>query len=166
MSRRGHSDPRLAQRHAQSLNHQQRTPPPNQEIGQSNVSLDMGWGDLILAHTFEGPGDVARALLNEPSGRRNIAIYVRDPHVILAQNPQQLFLDPSHTFRLWLAHYRSPRQRNRGYAVRRLRTLEDAQAINRIYAAHGMVPIDAGMAWKQRASRTMIYAVAEDLATA
>ena len=165
MSRRGHSDPRLAQRHAQSLNHQQRTPPPNQEIGQSNVSLDMGWGDLILAHTFEGPGDVARALLNEPSGRRNIAIYVRDPHVILAQNPQQLFLDPSHTFRLWLAHYRSPRQRNRGYAVRRLRTLEDAQAINRIYAAHGMVPIDAGMAWKQRASRTMIYAVAEDLTT-
>ena len=165
MSRRGHSDPRLAQRHAQSLNHQQRTPPPNQEIGQSNVSLDMGWGDLILAHTFEGPGDVARALLNEPSGRRNIAIYVRDPHVILAQNPQQLCLDPSHTFRLWLAHYRSPRQRNRGYAVRRLRTLEDAQAINRIYAAHGMVPIDAGMAWKQRASRTMIYAVAEDLAT-
>ncbi|MGB0210683.1 N-acetylglutaminylglutamine synthetase [Algiphilus sp.] len=165
MARRGNRDPRLAQRHAQSLNHQQQTPPSNQPMEASRVALDMGWGDLILAHTFDGPGDVAHALLDEPAGRRNLAIYVRDPHVILAQNPQQLFLDPSHTFRLWLAHYRTPGQRNRGYIIRRLRTLEDAQAINRIYASHGMVPIDEGMAWKQRASRTIIYAIAEDLAT-
>ena len=165
MSRRGHSDPRLEQRHALSLDHQQNTPQPNQPLDEANVALDMGWGDLIFAHTFDGPDAVARALLDEPTGRRNLAIYVRDPHVILAQNPQRLFLDPSHTFRLWLAHYRSPARRSRGYAVRRLRTLEDAQAINRIYSSHGMVPIDEGMAWKQRASKQAIYVVAEDLAT-
>lgn len=158
-------DPRVAQRHAQSLNHQQRQPPPAQCPDRSRASLDLDWGQLIFAHTYADAEPLASAVLDEPDGRRNIAIYVRDPHVVLAQNPQQLFLDPSHTFRLWLSQYRCPRQRARGYVVRRLRTTGDAEAIARIYQSRGMVPVQPRFLWRNRASPRVTYIVAEDLAS-
>ena len=43
------------------------------------------------------------AIRAEGPGQRDIAFYVSDPHVVLAQAPQELFLDPSHTYRLDLA---------------------------------------------------------------
>jgi GNAT-family acetyltransferase (TIGR03103 family) len=158
-------DPRVAQRHAQSLNHQQRQPPPKERPDSMEASVDLDWGQLIFAHTYTDAAELARQLQDEPHGRRNIAIYARDPHVILAQNPQYLFLDPSHTFRLWLSQYRAPQLRERGYLIRRMRTLEDAQAIARIYNARHMVPVDASFLWRNRASRRISYIVAEDLAT-
>ena len=158
-------DPRVAQRHAQSLTHQQRQPPPKERPDSMEASVDLDWGQLIFAHTYTDAAELARQLQDEPHGRRNIAIYARDPHVILAQNPQYLFLDPSHTFRLWLSQYRAPQLRERGYLIRRMRTLEDAQAIARIYNARHMVPVDASFLWRNRASRRISYIVAEDLAT-
>jgi GNAT-family acetyltransferase (TIGR03103 family) len=130
---------------------------PNRE----RVALECGWGKLILAHTYERPEDVAAAVQAERLGSRNIAIYVRDPHVILAQAPLHLFLDPSHTFRLPLPAFDVPALPP-GLRIRPLETLEDAEAINRIYLSRHMVPADPGFMWTHRSSPNIVYLVAED----
>lgn len=132
----------------------------------SEVTVECGWGNLVFAHTYDSASAVARDLEAESRGRRNIAIYVRDPHVVLAHKPQHLFLDPSHTFRLWLANAALARPlRLLPFTVRRLRTQADAEAIHRIYLARSMVPADPAFVWAHRASRTLTYFVAEDDAT-
>ncbi len=77
------------------------------------------------------------------------------------------FLDPSEAFRLNLATYRGAPQRTgrSGFTLRRLRT-HDVAAINVLYRARHMVPVDAQAVWKARASRAISYALAEDRATA
>ena len=62
--------------------------------------VDCGWGRLIFGQTFATPSALADALGAEASGERDIVLYAREPHVVLAEAPQLLFLDPSHTYRL------------------------------------------------------------------
>lgn len=156
-------DPRIERQHSVTLNHQQTEyRDPHVQLSQQNVWLDCGWGKLILAHTYRDPARLAEDLDDETSGLRNIAFYVRDPHVILAQQPDRLFLDPSHTFRIWLDNYQLPKIRPRGYTLRRLQTLEDAESMNRIFSSRRMVPIDPTFIWETRASRAITYIVAED----
>lgn len=121
-----------------------------------------GWGKLILAHTFGDAQSLAAAVADEDRKERNIAFYVQDPHVMLAAAPQQLFLDPSHTYRLWLAHYRHKKDSARGFYIRRLRRKEDAEAVNSILARVGMVQIPADFLLKTRNSRTFTLLVAID----
>ena len=80
-----------------------------------NAVIDCGWGRLIFADTFASPEQLIAALRAESPGRRDIAFYVKDPHVLLAGAPHELFLDPSHAFRLKLSEYRPlERPRSRG----------------------------------------------------
>jgi GNAT-family acetyltransferase (TIGR03103 family) len=95
--------------------------------------LDMGWGRLLFAQTFSDAQPLIEALRSEGPDRRDIAFYVRNPHVLLASAPQEVFLDPSHTFRLDLATYRPGRRQPRGFTVRRLASDDDIEATNRIY---------------------------------
>lgn len=127
--------------------------------------LDCGWGRLIFGQTFDNPEKVADILRAEGPGRRDIAFYVRDPHVLLAQSPQELFLDPSHTYRLDLATYRPAGEQPRGFFIRRLSSAQDADAVNRIYAARNMVPVPPDFFWSKRDSRSITYFVAEDGST-
>lgn len=128
-----------------------------------NIVVECGWGRLIFAHTFDDPSQLAERICEEASGARDIAFYITDPHVVLSMAPQDLFLDPSHAYRLHLSDYRPARQRPTGFAIRRLRTKEDAQAINDIYAARHMVQVDPVYYWDNRNSRTQTFLVAEDL---
>ena len=80
----------------------------------SQAVLDCGWGRLVFAQTFEESGAMISALRGEQPDRRDIAVYVRNPHVLLANAPQELFLDPSHTFRLDLSRYRASRKSAEG----------------------------------------------------
>ena len=98
---------------------------------------------------------------SSPTGA-TIAFYVRDPHVLLASGPQDMFLDPSHTFRLNLATYRPSPRMPQGFFVRRLTSQSDAEAINRIYASRGMVTIPPEFYWAQRDARSISFFVAED----
>lgn len=129
---------------------------------KGEASVDCGWGRLLFAHTFASPEALVDALRREGPERRDIAFYVRDPHVLLAAAPQEIFLDPSHTFRLDLATYRAGRRKPRGYFVRRLSSEADARAVNRIYSARGMVPVQPEFFWSNRDSRAVTYFVAED----
>jgi GNAT-family acetyltransferase (TIGR03103 family) len=135
---------------------------PQEAPERSSVSVDCGWGRLHFAQTFDDPGELTEALKNERADRRDIAFYVRDPHVVLAQAPQELFLDPSHSYRLNLHTYRASRRRHPGFHIRRLCTLADAEEVNRIYAAWNMVQVDPQYFWAKRDSRTITVFVAED----
>ncbi|HKJ22571.1 MAG TPA: N-acetylglutaminylglutamine synthetase [Gammaproteobacteria bacterium] len=128
----------------------------------SDVVIDVGWGRLIFAHTFSDNKALARTLCQEAPGRRDIAMYLRDPHVVISMAPQELFLDPSHTFRLWLERYQTTPSAPKGFVVRKMLTKKDAKSINNIYAGRHMVTVKPAFLWEQRDSRLLTYAVAED----
>lgn len=124
--------------------------------------VDCGWGRLLFAQTFSENTTLIRQLVAEEVGKRDIAFYVQDPHVMLSAAPQDLFLDPSHTYRLYMHDYRPVRQRPRGFTVRRVAHTGDGEQINRIYAARNMVTVPPEFFWKNRDSRVLTYLVAED----
>ena len=138
--------------------------PADQSSAQQDkhVSLELGWGRLLFAQTFETNEELAGALRDEGPARRDIAFYIRDPHVLLSMAPQELFLDPSHTYRLDLATYRPSRRQPRGFFIRRLTSEADANAVNAIYQSRGMVTVRPDFFWTNRDSRAVTYFVAED----
>lgn len=150
---------RLQRFHAQARGQAGMEPP------QSEACIDCGWGRLIFSHTFDDPQQIVDALREEGPERRDIAFYVRDPHVLLAAAPQEIFLDPSHTYRLDISTYRASRRQPRGFFIRRLSTEADARAVNRIYGSRGMVQVRPDFFWSNRDSRALIYLVAEDETT-
>ena len=105
--------------------------------------VDCGWGRLIFGQTFAAPSSLAAMLGAEIEGERDIILYAREPHVLLAEAPQLLFLDPSHTYRLDLL---VPPPAARPVAVIAIRTAraDDADEINRLYLSRGMVPLRDG----------------------
>ena len=135
------------------------------DFSVANATLDCGWGRLLFGQTFVDPKRLANAMRSEAPDRRDIAMYVRDPHVALAAAPQELFLDPSHTFRLQLSEYESSRRKPRGFIVRRLSSRSDADAVNRIYSARGMVTVPPEFFWEKRDARSITYFLAEDETT-
>ena len=140
------------------------TTPPGQ-TGDANAIVDCGWGRLIFAHTFETNEALAEALQDERPDRRDIAFYVPEPHVLLSLAPQELFLGPSHTFRLDFADYTPAERRPEQFTIRRLSTQVDAEAANLIYLERGMVPVPPEFFWSHRDARTLTVLVAEDAET-
>ncbi|MGD9783169.1 MAG: N-acetylglutaminylglutamine synthetase [Hyphomicrobiaceae bacterium] len=130
-----------------------------------DASLDCGWGRLIFAQTFDTAEKLAEVLRAEAADRRDIALYVKDPHVTLAAAPQELFLDPSHTYRLDLATHRTVHRRRQPFFVRRLTNQQDAEAVNTIYAMRGMVRVPPDFFWSRRDARALTVLVAEDAET-
>lgn len=135
---------------------------PHEPGPRRNAWVDCGWGRLLGGHTFADPEALAQELLQEQPGHRDIAFYVDKPHVVVSQAPQQLFIDPSETFRLMLNAYVPQRATRQGFVIRRLRSRADVAAINTIYRSRRMVPPDAGSVWGQRADRSTVYVLAED----
>ncbi|MGF1659971.1 MAG: N-acetylglutaminylglutamine synthetase [Rubrimonas sp.] len=132
---------------------------------RADALIDCGWGRLIFANTFEDAGRIAEVLRAEGADRRDIALYVREPQVLLAAAPQELFLDPSVTYRLDLATYRPAPRRRSAFTVRRLSTRRDAEAVNALYAERSMVPVPLDFFWSKRDARALTVLVAEDAET-
>jgi len=159
-------DPRTERLRMASLKNWGEAPktPEVKEMRQ-DVVLDCGWGRLVFAQTFASSKAIADIIRREQRGRRDIAFYLRDPHVVLAQAPQELFLDPSHTFRLWFDRYRTSARRPQGFFIRILCGPEDLVPVNRIYQARGMVPLPEDFFDETRNGRTLTWFVAEDADT-
>lgn len=155
-------DPRV--RRADSLSTRSWGHPTDRETAgmERNVALDCGWGRLLFGQTFVDHDALEAALRAEASGRRDIALYLRDAHVFVARAPDELFIDPSLTYRLWLHRYRPAREPVRGVVVRKMRTEADAEATNRLYALNGMVAADPSIMWANQLTPTFTYLVAED----
>ena len=133
----------------------------------SDVVLDLGWGRLVFGQTFADLRGIVDALRAEEAGERDICIYPRDPHVLVGLAPDELFIDPSYTYRLDLHRYRPRAELIRG----RLRAHGDLRrprwtAINDIYARqrHGAsaTPTSCGAT---TAPARFTYLVAEDRRT-
>jgi len=128
----------------------------------SDVAVDCGWGRLLFGHTFSSNEALAEALCAEAPGRRDVALYLRDPHVLLSVAPQNLFLDPSHTFRLPLERPRTGAPRHRGFRVRPVRRRSDTGEMRRLFLGAHMVPVEPDFVWEHRDSDRLSYLVAED----
>lgn len=140
------------------------SPPEPAPASRRNVTLDLGWGRLLFAQTFDSPAALVAALREEGPGRRDIAFYVQDPHVLLAEAPLELFLDPSHTFRLDLRGYADDGEAPCGFRVRPIETQGEAEAVNAIYAAREMntAPPEFFFPGDVDAPRAVTVFVAED----
>lgn len=129
---------------------------------KSAAVVDCGWGRLIFGQTFESPEDIADVLKEESPGRRDVAFYVREPHVVLASSPQTLFLDPSHSFRLDLQGWKSEDAFLSPGLVIRSATAEDESAINRLYKSRDMVPVSDGFCARLTDDSAVTMLVAEE----
>jgi GNAT-family acetyltransferase (TIGR03103 family) len=105
---------------------------------RTGVVLDCGWGRLVFGNTFPDASLAADALRAEIAGARDICVYLDDPHVLVAQHHDEFFIDPSHMYRLPLPAA-SLEGSEPAVPVRRLRGEADADAVNRLYAANGML---------------------------
>ena len=117
-------------------------PPDPEETGMDrNVKVDCGWGWLIFGQTYADHERLCTDVCQEDRGERNVAHYLREPHVILSLYPQSLFLDPSHTFRLGLREFDNSRWHEPpGLLFRALEGPEEGRRVNEIYASRNMVP--------------------------
>jgi GNAT-family acetyltransferase (TIGR03103 family) len=106
----------------------------------AEVAVDCGWGRVLFAHTFTTSERLAEVLHEEKKGQRDIAFYLPDPHVLIAQRPDEFFLDPSHTLRLWLAGYELPACEPVGFEVREAATKSECEAVHALYRSRRMVP--------------------------
>ncbi|MCV7219068.1 N-acetylglutaminylglutamine synthetase [Mycobacterium crocinum] len=112
-----------------------------------DVVLELGWGRLIFGQTFADPDKLAAVLQHEEQGRRDICIYARESHVLVAKSPAELFIDPSHTYR-WRLHPDDPEgPAPVGFTVRPLRDQAEADEMNRVYVRCGMVPAPTELIW-------------------
>lgn len=126
------------------------------------VALHCGWGRLLVGHTYPNPADLAADLLEEDPGMRDIALYVAQPQQVLAHAPQQLFLDPSDTLRLWFSDYRPARRPFRGFHIRRVQNDTEWASVNRLYQTRGMMQVDPKQI-TPREEGGPVYWIAEDV---
>ncbi len=115
------------------------TPPTHlQDAMDPDVVLDAGWGQLVFGQTFADQRMMASVLRQEIHGRRDICLYLRDPHVFVARHPHEFFIDPSYTYRLRFTPEDPPPPVAPGVVVRPIQDTDDAEAMDRIYVRCGM----------------------------
>jgi GNAT-family acetyltransferase (TIGR03103 family) len=125
-----------------------------------NQILDSGWGRLIFGHTFRDPNRLREAMEQERPGERDIALYIRDPHVLLSLAPDFLFLDPSHTYRISFSEYDPTPPKVQPFDVDVLRSEDDVKALVQIYERLGMTPPRPGFVFEHRNDERFCYLVA------
>ncbi|WP_433390117.1 N-acetylglutaminylglutamine synthetase [Micromonospora sp. KLBMP9576] len=130
--------------------------------GDTDVVLDCGWGRLVFGQTFVDQAAVADVLRSEAAGSRDICIYLRDPHVLVSRLPDELFIDPSLTYRLPLDDGRPGDDDVPGLTIRPLADAADAEAVNRIYACNGMVTAGVDVLVANARTDRFLHLVAED----
>ncbi|HEY7050756.1 MAG TPA: N-acetylglutaminylglutamine synthetase, partial [Mycobacterium sp.] len=125
-----------------------------------NVVLDLGWGRLVFGQTFSDAHHLAEVLRRESPGRRDICMYAREAHVVVAGSPHELFIDPSHTYRLRFTD--EPIDATHiGITMRPLQSRDDADEMNRVYVRCGMVPARVDVIWENHVSSDAVtYLVA------
>jgi GNAT-family acetyltransferase (TIGR03103 family) len=116
---------------------------------------------LIFGQTFADPAKLAEVLRQEGRGRRDICIYAREPQVLVSIAPAELFIDPSHTYRLRFTADETADRMQNGFTVRTLESPADADEMNRVFVRCGMVPAPTDVIWDNHLHRDPVdYLVA------
>lgn len=141
-----------------SLRHWER---PSDEIQPKsrNAVIDCGWGRLLFAQTFQEGSDLVAYLRKEAADERDIAFYVRNPQVVISIAPQEVFLDPSLTYRLWLDR-RMVKRDFIGIGVREIADGGEVESMREIYLQHKMIPPESDFVLAHLDSRVIRYLVA------
>ncbi len=149
-----------------SLKHWGALPESGHHLASEPAVIDCGWGRLLFGQTFADPAQLAKALLEEAPGQRDMALYCRDPQVVVSQAPQRLFIDPSLTYRLDLTEAIAP-SGVKGLMIRPLTGSWDEFEMNRLYKARHMVPLREGFTHHQlrEPALTVLMAVDEHTQT-
>ncbi|KUI25076.1 GNAT family acetyltransferase [Mycobacterium sp. IS-1742] len=157
-----HLDPDAEHTEAITLGLHDASPQHLVDAMTDDVVLELGWGRLIFGQTFADPEKLAKVLQHEGPGRRDICIYARESHVLVARSPSELFIDPSHTYRLRFTEgEETPAPTPTGFTVRPLRKPSDADAMNRVYVQCGMVPAPTDIIWENNSDvEAVVYLVA------
>jgi GNAT-family acetyltransferase (TIGR03103 family) len=143
----------------------EQTPPDLPSVVQPEVTLECGWGRLVFGQTFTSQERLEAVLRAEKPGRRDICIYPRDPHVLVARAPQELFVDPSHTYRLDFERYEPEPDITRTARVRPVADEDDVEGINEIYAHARMLRAAPDVVLANARSDAFTYLVATDAAS-
>jgi GNAT-family acetyltransferase (TIGR03103 family) len=141
------------------------TPPDLPPAVRPDVTLECGWGRLVFGQTFTSQERLEAVLRAEKLGRRDICIYPRDPHVLVARAPQELFVDPSHTYRLDFERYEPFPEVMRIAQVRPVETLEDVEGMNEVYAHARMLRAAPDVVLANARDEAFTYLVATDAAS-
>lgn len=144
-----------------SLRHWDDRGHPEVQEMDSEAVLDCGWGRLIFGQTFSDPQTLADVMRHEQPGRRDIALYLRDPHVVVALAPQELFIDPSFTYRLALNRGIEPPMPQDHWIIRPARP-DDSEPVRRIYQMRKMVAPPRTFLSKLEADSPVDMLVAQD----
>ena len=138
--------------------------PGRPAMRQGEVAVDLGWGRLVFGQTFDDGHSLAAVLRTEELGQRDICIYHPEPHVLVSQVPHELFLDPSHTYRHWMAGWEGEPWSAPGVLIRPMEA-DDIDTVNHIYLRSGMVTAPKDVMAANATSDAFIYLVAEDRAS-
>ncbi len=131
----------------------------------ADVALECGWGRLVFGQTFASHGELLAAIGREEPGRRDVCLYVREPHVLASRAPEELFIDPSHTYRLWLDGHPPSTDGVTGVIIRDLRDEADADAVTRLYTATRMITAPSDVLVANQGTSVFIHLVAADAET-
>lgn len=122
-----------------SLKHWGEPPQAMADELDKEAVVDCGWGRLIFGQTFTSSTALAQQLRNELPGQRDLALYSRDPQVVVAKAPQELFIDPSLTYRLDLTHAELAHELPQGIDIHPMSKEWETYHLNRIYKSRNMV---------------------------
>ena len=151
---------RIEKNRGQSLRNWEKMDTPVTQGMVPDTFIEMGWGRLVFGHTFASNESIVKAMCSRGYDNRDIAMYVIDPHVIIAMAPDKLFLDPSHTYRLWNYDFRCPDKSDLPFSIQRLSTEEEADQVNIIYAKCRMKGAAPEFLLDKHADRLRTYFVA------
>ncbi len=154
-------------RHADtpSISHWKESHSKFESVQGENSAINVGWGNLIFANTFEGNEKLVERIKSEKSGQRNIAFYAQDPQITVSEYPNDVFMDPSYTYRIWFEKYKQSKRLNSRIFVRRLNSVEDLDQVNHILMARRMVTLNKEAVLKEKKSKKAIHLVAESQKT-
>ena len=109
-----------------------------------NKIIDCGWGKLIFSQTFTKEETLYKKLIEEPEGTKNIATYSENAHILIAQYPQEIFIDPSYIYRKPIDPSMDLDLAPPNLNTREARFPEDLEMINDIYLSQSFLPLPDG----------------------
>ncbi|MBT3178855.1 MAG: N-acetylglutaminylglutamine synthetase [Desulfobacula sp.] len=153
---------RIEKNYSQSLRNWEKIKNPTTKEMTPNSFSEMGWGRLVFAHTFNANDKIVETMCSHGDICRDIAMYVIDPHVIISMAHDKLFIDPSHTYRLWNYDYRYDNQKqNIAFSINRLSNEDEAEQVNAIYAKCHMKGADPQFLLDKHANKLRTYFIAK-----
>jgi GNAT-family acetyltransferase (TIGR03103 family) len=133
----------------------------------ADVVQELGWGRLVFGNTFGDHDHLGALLSDDATGRRDCCLYLPDPHVFVAQHPQDFFIDPSLVYRVDLID-REPASTvsEQLVKIRPARDRSELEAMNRLYSRCRMVTANVDdMETNLRQAPHVLQLVAVDTST-